>query len=160
VSAPTESPRRRSTEAELRRAKPFIKAISRLNTWVFQASGGRLGSRFLGGAPVGLLTTTGRRSGARRMTPLIYLADGDRIVLVASLGGMPRHPIWYRNLEANPEVEFRTRRGGRRYRARTASAAEKAAYWPRLCAIYPAYDDYQKRTDREIPVVVLEPSGA
>jgi deazaflavin-dependent oxidoreductase (nitroreductase family) len=160
VSAPSKSPRRRSTEAELRRAKPFIKALSKLNTWVFQASRGRLGSGFRGGAPVGLLTTTGRRSGARRTTPLIYLADGDRIVLVASLGGMPRHPIWYRNLEANPEVEFRTPRGSRRYRARTASAAEKTACWPKLCAIYPAYDDYQQRTDREIPVVVLERCGA
>ena len=150
---------RRSTEAELRRAKPFIKLMSKLNTWVFEASGGRLGAKFLRGAPVGLLTTTGRRSGTPRTTPLIYLADAGRIVLVASQGGLPRHPLWYENLAANPDVAFRTRAGERRYRARTADAAEKAALWPRLVAIYRNYDDYQKRTDREIPVVVLEPAA-
>jgi deazaflavin-dependent oxidoreductase (nitroreductase family) len=148
---------RRSTEAELRRAKPFIKLMSAANTWVFRATGGRLGAKFPGGAPVGLLATTGRKSGAPRTTPLIYLADGERIVLVASQGGLPRHPLWYENLVANPDVAFRTPRAERRYRARTASAAEKAALWPRLVAIYRDYDDYQKRTDREIPVVVLEP---
>jgi deazaflavin-dependent oxidoreductase (nitroreductase family) len=148
---------RRSTEQELRRIKPFMKLMSVANTWIFRASGGRLGAKFIGGAPVGLLTTTGRKSGAARTTPLIYLADGERIVLVASQGGMPRNPLWYDNLAANPEVAFRTPRGERRYRARTANGAEKAALWPRLVAIYRDYDDYQKRTDREIPVVVLDP---
>ena len=148
---------RRSTEAELRRLKPFMRGMSLVNTWVFRATGGRLGAKFPGGAPVGLLTTVGRKSGASRTTPLIYLADGERIVLVASQGGLPRNPLWYGNLAAKPEVAFRTPAGERRYRARTASAAEKAALWPRLVAIYRAYDDYQKRTDREIPVVVLDP---
>jgi deazaflavin-dependent oxidoreductase (nitroreductase family) len=156
MSAPGSVPR--STEAELRRAKPFIKAMSKLNTWVFQASGGRIGAKFRRGAPVGLLTMQGRKSGAERTTPLIYLADGERIVLVASQGGLPRNPLWYDNLVANPEVRFRTRERSRRYRARTASPAEKAALWPRLVAIYRDYDDYQKRTDREIPVVLLEPA--
>jgi len=148
---------RRSTDAELRRIKPFMKLMSVANTWVFRASGGRLGAKFLRGAPVGLLTTTGRKSGAQRTTPLIYLADGERIVLVASQGGMPRNPLWYDNLVAKPEVAFRTPTGERRYRARTADAAEKAALWPKLVAVYRDYDDYQKRTDRDIPVVVLEP---
>jgi deazaflavin-dependent oxidoreductase (nitroreductase family) len=149
---------RPSTEAELRRMKPFIKLMSLANTWVFRATGGRLGAKFPGGAPVGLLTTTGRRSGEPRTTPLIYLADGERIVIVASQGGLPRHPLWYENLVAQPEVRFRTPGGERRYRARTANPAEKAALWPRLVAIYRDYDDYQKRTEREIPVVVLEPT--
>jgi deazaflavin-dependent oxidoreductase (nitroreductase family) len=148
---------RRSTEQELRRIKPFMKLMSVANTWIFKASGGRLGAKFVGGAPVGLLTTTGRKSGAARTTPLIYLADGERIVLVASQGGMPRHPLWYDNLVATPEVAFRTPRGERRYRARTVDRAEKTALWPRLVAIYRDYDDYQKRTDREIPVVALDP---
>jgi len=156
----TDAPVRRSTEAELRRAKPFIKLMSKANTWVFRASGGRIGAKFRGGAPVGLLTTTGRRSGAARTTPLIYLGDGDRVVLVASQGGLPRHPLWYENLVAKPDVAFETPKGERRYRARTANASEKAALWPRLVAIYRDYDDYQKRTDREIPVVILEPTGA
>ena len=151
-------PIRRSTEAELRRMKPFMRLMSVANTWVFRASGGRIGAKFMGGAPVGLLTTTGRKSGRSRTTPLIYLADGERIVLVASQGGMQRHPFWYDNLAAKPEVAFRTPKGKRRYRARTAAATEKAALWPRLVAIYRDYDDYQKRTDREIPVVVLEPA--
>jgi len=148
-----------STEQELRRLKPFLKAMSALNRAVFRWTGGRLGGRFLRGAPVGLLTTTGRRSGARRTLPLIYLADGERLVLVASQGGMPRNPLWYDNLVTHPEVEFQTPRGPvRRYRARTASPEEKRAYWPRLCAIYPDYADYQARTERDIPVVVLDPA--
>ena len=150
---------RPSTEAELRRIKPFMKLMSKANTWVFRASGGRLGAKFRGGASVGLLTTTGRKSGAERTTPLIYLADGERIALVASQGGMPRNPLWYDNLSAQPEVAFQTPKGKRRYRAHIANSSEKAALWPRLVAIYPDYAEYQKRTEREIPVVVLEPTS-
>jgi deazaflavin-dependent oxidoreductase (nitroreductase family) len=147
-----------STEQELRRIKPFMRAMSVANTFVFKLSGGRLGGRFLRGAPVGLLTTTGRKSGKARTTPLIFLEDGERVLLVASQGGMPRNPLWYDNLSAQPEVEFeRPRRPRRAYRARTAGPDEKRALWPRLVAIYRDYDDYQKRTDREIPVVVLDP---
>jgi deazaflavin-dependent oxidoreductase (nitroreductase family) len=147
----------RTTEQQLRRVKPLLLAMSALNRWVFRLSGGRLGSRFLRGAPVGLLTTTGRKSGQQRTTPLIYLEDAGRVVLVASQGGFPKHPLWYLNLSEHPDVEFELpRQPRRRYRARTASAAEKAALWPRLCGIYPDYADYQSRTDRDIPVVVLE----
>src|SRR5512134_392916 len=96
----------RTTEQQLRRVKPLLLAMSAVNRWVFRASGGRLGSRFLRGAPVGLLTTTGRKSGRPRTTPLIYLEDGERVVLVASQGGFPKHPIWYLNLGAHPAVEF------------------------------------------------------
>ncbi len=148
-----------STEADLRRAKPFMKAMTAANVFVFRISGGRWGAKFpRHGSPVGLLTTTGRKSGATRVAPLIYLQDGPRIVLVASQGGMPKHPVWYLNLEAHPDVTFETRETGlRTYRARRASAEEKAALWPRLCAVYPDYADYQARTDRDIPVVVLDP---
>lgn len=148
-----------SSEAELRRAKPIMKAMSAANVLVFRLSGGRWGSKFFKhGSPVGLLTTRGRKSGAKRVAPLIYLQDGPRIVLVASQGGMPKHPIWFLNLEASPDVSFETSAGGvRAYRARRASAEEKAALWPRLCAVYPDYADYQARTERDIPVVVLEP---
>ena len=148
----------RTTEQQLRRVKPFLLAMSAANRWVFRLTGGRLGSRFLRGAPVGLLTTTGRKSGERRTTPLIYLDDGERVVLVASQGGFPKHPLWYLNLAEHPDVEFELpRRPRRRYSARTADAPEKAALWPRLCAIYPDYADYQARTDRDIPVVICEP---
>ena len=148
-----------STEAELRRAKPIIKAMSAAHVFLFRLSGGRLGSKFFKhGSPVGLLTTRGNKSGAKRVAPLIYLADGARMVLVASQGGLPKHPVWYLNLEASPEVSFETREHGlRNYRARRASAAEKSALWPRMCEIYPDYADYQARTERDIPVVVLDP---
>jgi deazaflavin-dependent oxidoreductase (nitroreductase family) len=148
-----------STEAELRRAKPFIRAMSAANVLVFRLSGGRIGSKFpKHGSPVGLLTTIGRKSREKRVAPLIYLKDGPRIVLVASQGGLPKHPVWFLNLEANPDVSFETREAGNRtYRARRASAEEKAALWPRLCEVYPDYADYQARTERDIPVVVLEP---
>ena len=147
------------TEADLRRGKPFIRAMSAANVFVFRLTGGRLGAKFFKhGSPVGLLTTTGRKSGQKRVAPLIYLNDGPRVVLVASQGGMPKHPIWYLNLEQDPEVAFETREAGyRRYRARRASADEKRALWPRLCEVYPDYADYQARAERDIPVVVLEP---
>lgn len=145
------------TERQIRMAAPFMKLMTVVNTFVFRVSGGRLGSRFLRGAPVGLLTTRGRRSGEERTLPLIYLADGERIVLVASKGGMPTHPAWFLNLEADPEVTFQTGSEPRAMRARRASAEEKAKLWGRLCAVYPDYDDYQARTDRDIPVVILEP---
>jgi deazaflavin-dependent oxidoreductase (nitroreductase family) len=150
-------PVRPSSEREYRRVKPFIRLMSWANKRVFQLSGGRLGNKFLRGAPVGLLTTVGRKSGQPRTTPLIYLEDGDRIVLVASQGGLPHHPIWYLNLEADPDAEFQVGRDARRLRARRASDAEKRDLWPRLCSIYPDYDDYQRRTERNIPVVILEP---
>jgi len=145
------------TETEERLLDVLVKVMSRTNTWVYRASGGRLGARFLRGAPVMLLTTIGRRSGQRRTSPLIYLEDGDRVVVVASKGGSARHPHWYGNLQANPDVEVQIGAGKRRLRARTASAEEKDALWPRLTAIYRDYDDYQARTDRDIPVVILEP---
>lgn len=148
---------RPATPAELRRMKPIMRLVSRVHTGVLRLSGGRLGSRFRGGAPVGLLSTIGRKSGQRRTLPLLYLKDGERIVLVASQGGAVRHPIWYLNLDANPDVEFQIGAELRKYRARRSSAEEKAAFWPRLCAMYPDYDSYQKRTDRDIPVVILEP---
>ena len=133
------------------------KIMSKTTAWVYRASGGRLGGRFLRGAPVMLLTTLGRRSGEPRIAPLIYLEDGDNVVTVASKGGSARHPLWYRNLQANPDVEVQIGADKREFRARTASAEEKDRLWPRLTMIYPDYDDYQARTDRDIPVVILEP---
>lgn len=157
MAAEAETQTRRATASELRRIKPLLKLMSRTHTALFRASGGRLGRRFLRGAPVGLLTTTGRKSGAARTLPLIYLEDGERIVLVASQGGAVRHPVWYLNLDANPDVEFQIAGESRKYRARTGTTEEKASYWPRLCAIYRDYDDYQRRTDRSIPIVLLDP---
>jgi len=103
-----------------------------------------------------ILTTKGRRSGQPRPTPLIYgTHDGDYLV-VASKGGSDAPPAWYRNLSDDPEVEVQVEGDRFRARARTAGAEEKPALWRRMAEIWPAYDDYQQRTDRDIPVVVLE----
>lgn len=146
------------TPQQERIANVFIRGMSTLNIWVYRLSGGKIGGRFLRGAPVCLLTMTGRKSGRRLTTPLIYLADGPRVVLVASKGGMANNPLWYANLVANPRCEIEIGRERRAMTARTANAEEKQALWPRLVAIYRDYDDYQARTDRDIPVVILDPA--
>ena len=146
------------TKTEMAIAKPLIKAMSRLNTWAYRATGGRRGGKFMRGAPVLLLTTIGRRSGERRVAPLIYVRDGERYVVIASKGGMDHHPLWYRNLLANPAVEVQVGREVQRMQARTANDAERAALWPRAVAVYRDYADYQARTQRQIPVVILEPA--
>jgi deazaflavin-dependent oxidoreductase (nitroreductase family) len=103
-----------------------------------------------------LLTTKGRRSGEPRTTPLIYGKDGDRYLVVASRGGAPAHPDWYENLVAQPEVQVQVMADRFKARARTSTAAEKPALWKKMTSIWPAYDEYQKRTTREIPLVIIE----
>ena len=145
------------TPREERIGSAVITLWSRLNTWVYRVSGGRIGGRFPGGAPVLLLTTIGRKSGRPQTAPLLYLTDGDAYVVVASKGGMSHHPLWFKNLEANARVEIEV--GNRKFAAtaRRATAAEKASLWPRLVSMYPSYADYQARTTRDIPVVILTP---
>ena len=103
-----------------------------------------------------LLTTTGRRSGEQRTTPLIYGRDGDRYLVVASRGGAPEHPGWYQNLAAHPEIQVQVMADRFKARTRTATSAERPALWKTMAAIWPAYDEYQARTAREIPVVIIE----
>ena len=103
-----------------------------------------------------ILTTTGRRSGEPRPQALIYGKHGDDYLVVASKGGAPQHPAWYLNLEANPEVEVQVKGDKFKARARDATPDEKPEMWKKMAATWPAYDDYQKKTSRDIPVVVLE----
>jgi len=110
------------------------------------------------GTTVLILTTTGHRSGQSRSTPLIYGTHGDDYVVVASKGGAPANPAWYLNLDADPEVEVQVRGDRFKAHARTATAEEKPELWSTMTASWPAYDEYQAKTDREIPVVVLERS--
>jgi deazaflavin-dependent oxidoreductase (nitroreductase family) len=145
------------TPTEERIGGAVIHYIAKLNTWIYRASGGKIFGKWLRGAPIGLLTYRGRKSGRSLTTPLLYLSDGDRVVVVASKGGMSHHPLWYQNLVAHPDCEFDIGTQRRAYRARTGTPEEKQAYWPRLTAMYPDYQDYQARTDRDIPVVILEP---
>jgi deazaflavin-dependent oxidoreductase (nitroreductase family) len=125
---------------------------------LLKLTGGRFPRTILGMQPVEL-HTTGRKSGLRRSTMLTAPVYGDeRVVIVASKGGHQDHPDWYKNLVANPEVELTVDGRTRRMRARTASAQEKAELWPGIVSTYKGYAGYQKNTDRDIPVVILEPA--
>jgi F420H(2)-dependent quinone reductase len=137
--------------------KRVLRLIGALNAWVYRASGGKWLGRFPGGAPVLLLTTTGRKSGQARTAPLLYLDDEGDFVVVASQGGAPQHPGWYVNLVAQPAAEVQVGERHIPVTASTATADDKAALWPRLVALYPPYDAYQRRTPRQIPVVRLRP---
>jgi len=108
------------------------------------------------GSIVLLLTTTGRKSGEPRTMPLIYQPDGENYVIVASKGGWEHHPAWYLNLEADPDVEVQVKGDRFKARARTAEGEERERLWKLMAATWPQYDDYQRKTDRQIPVVVLE----
>jgi deazaflavin-dependent oxidoreductase (nitroreductase family) len=108
------------------------------------------------GTTVLILTTKGRRSGEPRSTPLIYQRHGDDYVVVASKGGAPEHPAWYLNLEADPDATVQVLGDRFKANARTASADEKPELWQIMTSAWPAYDDYQRNTSRDIPVVVLE----
>ncbi|MFI6262249.1 nitroreductase family deazaflavin-dependent oxidoreductase [Micromonospora sp. NPDC051006] len=119
-------------------------------------TGGADGHEWRPGVFTLLLTTRGRRSGKPRRTALIYGRDGENYLVVASQGGAPEHPAWYRNLLADPVVEVQVGAETFTARARTATPEEKPRMWKTMAAIWPAYDDYQTKTDREIPVVVLE----
>ena len=107
------------------------------------------------GTTILLLTTTGRRSGERRTTPLIHRVDGDRYVVVASKGGYPEHPDWFQNLTADPDVEIQVKGETFAVEAAVAEGEERERLWKLMAEVWPDYDDYAKRTDREIPVVVL-----
>ena len=137
--------------------------MSKINVVLYRRTGGRLGSKwrvgsaFPRGLPVCLLTTTGRKSGDPRISPLLFLEDGDRIILVASQGGLPKHPMWYLNLRANPQVTVQVKSRVRPMTAQVADPGERARLWPRLVAMYPDFDNYQAWTDRTIPVVVCTP---
>jgi deazaflavin-dependent oxidoreductase (nitroreductase family) len=122
----------------------------------YQETGGDVGHIWKRGAKTLLLTTTGRKTGRRTTTPLIYAQAGDDYVIVASKGGAPAHPGWYRNLTKNPEVEVQVKDDVFAARARTATGEERVRLWELAAQQWPDYDAYQTRTEREIPVVVLE----
>jgi len=109
------------------------------------------------GNPILLLHHTGAKSGKRRVSPLLYLPDGDRMVIVASKGGYTKHPGWFHNLMANPDSDVELPREGKvRVRARKASPEERDELWPRAVDLYSGYAAYQRSTDREIPIVILD----
>lgn len=125
---------------------------------LYEESGGREGAE-LAGKPCVILWTRGRHSGSVRKSPLMRVREGDRYAVVASLGGAPKHPVWYLNLSADPHVSLQDGPELRDYVAHIAEGAEKTEWWKKATDVWPAYDDYQASTERKIPVVVLEPLG-
>jgi F420H(2)-dependent quinone reductase len=126
-----------------------------MNRVLYRWSGGKIGGS-VRGVPVLLLTTTGRRSGKRRAMPLLYMQDGDALVVVASEGGAPRNPAWLLNLQADPSVDVEIGRTRERRRAREATQEERGRLWPLLVQLYPPYESYQRKTARTLPIVLLE----
>jgi deazaflavin-dependent oxidoreductase (nitroreductase family) len=129
-----------------------------MNVPLYRLSGGRLGAR-IGKAPVLLLITTGRKSGQKRTAPLVYLPDGERMIVIGSNAGNERAPAWALNLKANPEAEVEVGRRRVPVRARVTEGEERAELWRRCNDQYAGFDEYEARTDREISVFVLEPVG-
>jgi F420H(2)-dependent quinone reductase len=156
-------PEQRPAAYDSRWVPTLLKHGSRVQVWLYRRTGGRLGASWRVGAgfrkpvPVLLLDHVGRRSGRRFTTPLLYLVDGRRLVVVASQGGLPTHPQWYRNLLASPDTRVQVGTEVVAVRARVAEPAEEAELWPRLVDLYADFETYQRWAgDREIPVVVLE----
>jgi len=125
---------------------------------MYRITGGVIGRRLVDN-DILLLTTRGRATGREHTVPLLYLRDGECLVVIASYGGRDRHPEWYLNLLDEPAVTAQTGRNLRSFQARTATEDEREMWWPRVVAAYSDYAVYQGRTDREIPVVMLEPTG-
>ncbi len=134
--------------------EPSPSTRSREQVQLYENSGGTDGTT-LRGRPVIILTSVGARTGKIRKTPLMRVEHDGEYAVVASLGGAPKHPVWYYNLLANPHVELQDGPVKREYTAREVTGAERAAWWDRAVAAWPDYAEYQKKTDREIPVFVL-----
>ena len=133
-----------------------LRWIGKLNTPLYRLSGGRVGGK-IGRAPVLLLTTTGRKSGEPRTAPVVYLADGDNVVVINTNAGNAKVPAWSLNLKANPDAEVELGREKRKVRARVAEGEERADLWRRHNEQYAGFDDYKAKLDREASVIVLEP---
>ena len=136
---------------------PVLRRVMGGHTAVYRASAGRIGHRFPGAPPMLLLDHVGAKSGARRTSPLVYVADGEDLVLVASKGDYEKNPGWFHNLRANPDTTVQVGSRTRAVRAHVADAQERTRLWPKAVETYSGYRDYQERTGREIPLVVLEP---
>lgn len=138
---------------------PALRRFMGVHTFLYKRTGGRIGQNIPGvGAPMLLLDHVGAKSGTERTSPLLYVEDGEDLVIVASKGGYPKHPAWYHNLTANPDTTVQVGSKTRPVRARTANSDERQRLWPRVVSSYHGYADYQKRSKgREIPLVILEP---
>jgi F420H(2)-dependent quinone reductase len=128
-----------------------------VHTFVYRATGGRIGHSAPGMPTILLLDHVGAKSGTKRTSPLLYVKNGDDVVIVASKGGFPKHPAWFHNLMANPDTTVQIDSEKRRVHARVATPEERDLLWAKAVKAYPGYEDYKARTDREIPLVILQP---
>ena len=153
----TGSERETSTEKDLSGpARLALKLGSGAHAGVYRATGGKLFGR-MGKSPILLLNTVGRKTGRKRTSPLLYVMDGEDFVIIASKGGAPTHPAWYLNLKANPDATVEVGDREVRVRAEEVDSEEKVRLWQKMVEMYPTYDDYQTKTKREIPLLVLHP---
>jgi F420H(2)-dependent quinone reductase len=141
---------------QLARSDLAWRALTDGHVRLYRLTGGRIGGR-VRGVDILLLDHVGRKSGKRRTTPLLYIEDADNVVIVASKGGSSKHPAWWLNLRSNPETTVQVGGERRRVRAHEAEGRERERLWPRVVDAWPDYENYQRRTERRIPVVVLEP---
>lgn len=139
------------------RTWPILGRVMAGHTALYRATNGRIGHRTPGLPPVLLLDHVGAKSGTRRTSPLVYGVDGSNLVLVASKGGYPKNPAWFHNLRAHPGTTVQVGSEHRSVHARAAEGEERARLWNLMVGVYPGYESYRKRTEREIPLVVLEP---
>ena len=138
------------------RSWPLLNRLTAGHIRLYRATGWRLGHRFPGLPPMLLLDHVGAKSGTKRTVPLLYIEDGDNVVIVASKGGHPKHPAWFHNLRANPDTTVQIGPERRAVHARVADDDERARLWPKAVAAYGDYRRYQQRTGREIPLLILE----
>jgi deazaflavin-dependent oxidoreductase (nitroreductase family) len=153
----TGNERETSTEQDLSgTARLAWKLGSGAHAGVYRATGGKLFGR-MGKSPILLLNTVGRKTGRKRTSPLLYVMDGEDFVIIASKGGAAAHPAWYLNLRANPEATVEIGDREVQVEAEVADPEEKTRLWQKMVEMYPAYDDYQRKTGREIPLLILHP---
>ena len=138
------------------RSWPVLGRLMDGHMYLYRATHGLIGHRIPGLPPMLLLDHVGAKSGVKRTAPLLYIRNGDDVVIVASKGGFPKHPAWFHNLRANPDTTVQIGSERRAVRARIATPQERERLWPKAVAAYHDYARYQQRTDREIPLVILE----
>jgi F420H(2)-dependent quinone reductase len=139
------------------RSWPLLGRLTQGHTAIYRASNGRVGHRVPGAPPMLLLDHVGAKSAVKRTSPLVYARDGADLILVASKGGHPKNPAWFYNLRANPDTTVQVGSKHRAVHARVADSQEHERLWSVVVRVYKGYDDYQRRTEREIPLVILEP---
>jgi deazaflavin-dependent oxidoreductase (nitroreductase family) len=154
-----EAPPLSYTDSIERHAAPVVRRLMGVHTIAYRATHGFIGHRLPGLPRMLLLDHVGAKTGTKRTSPLVYLEDGDDVVIVASKGGAQRNPAWFHNLHANPETRVQIGSERRPVRARVATPAERKRLWPKVVETYGGYAGYQARTEREIPLVILEPAA-